>query len=132
MANARARWLRANQTDAERHLWKRLRELKADGAHFRRQAPIGRFVTDFACHSRRLVIELDGGQHADAEAVANDRNRTRWLNEQGYRVLRFWNNEVLGNTDGVMMVVCEALGIVPGHPTPAPAPSRGGENGEES
>ncbi|ARJ64865.1 hypothetical protein WV31_03815 [Magnetospirillum sp. ME-1] len=109
MANARARWLRANQTDAERALWRRLRELKAEGFHFRRQAPIGSFIADFACHSARLVIEVDGGQHAEGVQADYDERRTAWLEVQGYRVLRVWNSDVLGNIDGVMRVVRDAL-----------------------
>ncbi|CAA7616469.1 conserved hypothetical protein [Magnetospirillum sp. LM-5] len=122
MADKRARWLRANQTEAERHLWLRLRVLRSEGSHFRRQAPIGPFIVDFACHARRLVVELDGGQHAVPEHRDRDRDRTVWLESQGYRVLRFWNNDVLGNADGVMVVVREALGFRDASATPHPLP----------
>ena len=111
MANARARWLRANQTDAERALWLRLRELRQQGHHFRRQAPIGPYIADFVCHSARLVIEVDGGQHGLDDEAAADARRTLWLEGEGYRVLRFWNPDILGNMDGVMQVVREALGV---------------------
>ena len=79
--------------------------------HFRRQAPISPYIADFACHSARLVIEVDGGQHGLDDEAAADARRTLWLEGEGYRVLRFWNPDVLGNMDGVMQVVCEALGV---------------------
>jgi very-short-patch-repair endonuclease len=84
--------------------------LRTEGFHFRRQAPIGTFIADFACHSARLVIEVDGGQHGAARNAQADAERTVWLESQGYRVLRFWNFEVLGNIDGVMRVVRDTLG----------------------
>ncbi|RAU23655.1 endonuclease domain-containing protein [Paramagnetospirillum kuznetsovii] len=111
VADTRARWLRANQTDAERALWKCLRELKTVGFHFRRQAPIGPYIADFASHAARLIIEVDGGQHGLEDGVIADTRRTVWLEGQGYRVLRFWNSDVLGNMDGVMRVVRETLGL---------------------
>jgi len=85
--------------------------LKAAGFHFRRQAPLGPYIADFACHAARLVIEVDGGQHAEDGGVERDMRRTAWLEGQGYRVLRFWNSDVLGNVDGVMTVVRETLGL---------------------
>ncbi len=107
MPPTHARRLRKNPTDAERRLWLRLRRYQLDGCQFRRQAPIGRYIVDFACFDRRLVVEIDGGQHAWREAA--DSERTAWLESEGFRVLRFWNNEVLGNTDGVVAAVLEAL-----------------------
>lgn len=109
MANETARRLRADQTEAERALWKELRRLKDDGFHFRRQAPIGRYVADFACHSAKIVIEVDGGQHGTNEGLAGDAKRTAWLERQGYGVVRFWNNDVLSNLDGVMRAIAERL-----------------------
>ena len=117
-----ARKLRRNMTDAERRLWGRLRNHQL-GVHFRRQAPLERYVLDFVCFQARLVIELDGGQHADSDA---DKQRDAWLMERGFRVLRFWNNEALGNTEGVLEVIVRALGeaILP-PPPPQPSPMEG-------
>ena len=106
----RARGLRRAMTDAERKLWWHLREMPIGGTHFRRQAPIGPYFADFACHQCKLVIELDGSQHAAAPTAVADAARTRFLERHGYRVLRFWNNDVLGNIEGVMTIVHDALG----------------------
>ena len=107
MANRNARSLRANQTEAEALLWRRLRDRQLAGAKFRRQVPIGPFIADFACYAANLVVELDGGQHADTEAA--DAARTAWLEQHGFRVLRFWNNDVLANPDGVLEAIQEVL-----------------------
>jgi very-short-patch-repair endonuclease len=107
----------------ERRFWSRLsgRQL---GARFRRQAPIGPYVVDFACFNPRLVIEIDGGQHADQEEC--DGVRDRWLASQGFLVLRFWNNEVDRELDGVMERVREALGtLADPHRPSATSPTRG-------
>jgi very-short-patch-repair endonuclease len=101
--NARA--LRQNMTDAERRLWRELRR-RTLGARFRRQVPIGSYIVDFACLQCRLIIELDGGQHLENP---EDLQRDAWLRSQGYRVLRFWNNDVLRNTEGVLTVILAAL-----------------------
>ncbi len=106
---AAARRLRANQTGAETKLWRELRKLETKGTHFRRQVPIGRYVADFACMASRLVIELDGSQHGDEPAKAYDQARTLWLESAGYRVLRFWNNDVVHNLDGVLETIYAAL-----------------------
>ncbi len=106
-SNARARELRREQTKAEQKLWRLLRDRQLEGAKFRRQMPIGPYITDFACPIARLVIELDGGQHADQQA--HDEARTRILVTQGYRVLRFWNNEVMENLEGVAEAIRAAL-----------------------
>ena len=106
---ATARQLRANTTDAEATLWRMLRQLPMDGSHFRRQVPIGRYVADFACMAARLVIELDGSQHALVNNIARDEARTRWLEARGYRVLRFWNNEIIENPDGVLETIYAAV-----------------------
>ena len=103
----KARQLRRDQTDAEQTLWARLRDRQLCGAKFRRQHPVGPFVADFCCPQRKLVVELDGGQHA--EEVAADHKRSRFLEEQGYRVLRFWNHDVLQNTEAVLERIAEAL-----------------------
>jgi very-short-patch-repair endonuclease len=107
----RARALRANATDAERILWSSLRLLRAQGFHFRRQAHIGPYIADFACKSARLIIELDGSQHGEADARAYDAARTRFLEGRSYRVLRFWNDEVFTNRDGVLDAILRALDI---------------------
>jgi very-short-patch-repair endonuclease len=119
----RARQLRRDQTDAEQALWARLRDRQLCGAKFRRQHPIGPFVADFCCPQGKLIVELDGGQHATR--VAADQKRARFLQEQGYRVLRFWNHDVLGNTEAVLERIVEALSL----PSPLPSPWKG--EGEE-
>ena len=120
-----ARRLRRDQTDAERVLWFRLRDRRLAGWKFRRQAPIDRYVVDFVCVDARLIVELDGGQHA--ERTEQDIARTRILELKGYLVLRFWNNDVLANTDGVVETILEALNqhrSVPPHPDPLPSGER--------
>ncbi len=99
----RARTLRRDSTDAEKRLWRALRE--SGLGKWRRQMPVGPYFADFACFAERLIIELDGGQHSpDVDAA-----RTRFLESQGYRVLRFWNNDVLANIDGVLTSIDNAL-----------------------
>jgi very-short-patch-repair endonuclease len=102
-----ARHLRNNLTDAERCLWQRLKRRQSAGVKFRRQQPIGHFIVDFVCFERRVIVEVDGGQHA--EQLNYDEQRTRWLEAQGYRVLRFWNNDVLANTEAVAQAVLDAV-----------------------
>ncbi|BDD67434.1 hypothetical protein Sj15T_24550 [Sphingobium sp. TA15] len=94
---ARARELRRNATDAEKRLWTLLRE-KLPSARFRRQVPIGPYFADFASHAARLIIELDGGQHDEAA----DAPRTAFLQQEGYRVIRFWNHDVMQNPEGAL------------------------------
>jgi len=96
-------------TDAERLLWRELRSRQLDGQKFRRQQPIGRYVVDFVCLEKRLVIEVDGGHHAQGEQSAHDTDRTLWLRTEGFRILRFWDDEVLKNIDAVKEAVFEAL-----------------------
>jgi len=90
-------------------LWRELRKLETRGTHFRRQVPIGPYVADFACLASHLVIELDGSHHADEPNKSNDEARTRWLEAEGYRVLRFWNNDLIENIESVMETVYAAL-----------------------
>jgi very-short-patch-repair endonuclease len=97
-----AKKLRANTTPHERILWRALRELPTEGTHFRRQAPIGPYVVDFFCPAKRLVIELDGGHHNDDEVVRRDRERQLWLEQEGYRVIRFWNSEINNDLTAVL------------------------------
>jgi very-short-patch-repair endonuclease len=104
-----ARSLRRQQTPAERVLWNTLRSVQAGGARFRRQHPIGDYIVDFVNLERKLIIEIDGGQHNFEMVKEQDALRTQWLENEGYRVLRFWNNEVLRNTEGVFMVIQQAL-----------------------
>jgi len=94
-------------TDAELCLWKRLRAKQIDGYRFRRQVPIGPYIADFACLKAHLVIEVDGGQHAQTRE--QDDRRTALLASHGFRVLRFWDNDVLLETDGVLESICAAL-----------------------
>jgi len=100
-----ARELRRNMTKAERRLWRRLRGGQL-GVKFRRQQPIGRYIVDFVCLERRLVVEVDGGQHDGSEY---DRERDEWLEREGYRVVRFWDNEVMKEIEGVMEEIARVL-----------------------
>ena len=101
-----ARTLRHNATDVETIMWKLLRGRRLAGAKFRRQLPIGPFIADFACIQHKLVVELDGGQHAES---ATDEKRDEYLAANGWRVLRFWNNDVTGNRDGVLERIFQAV-----------------------
>jgi very-short-patch-repair endonuclease len=97
-----SRELRTNQTDAETELWNRIRNRQINGDKFVRQEPIGRYICDFVCREKLVVIEVDGGQHSES---ARDEVRDRYLRAQGYRVMRFWNNDVLSNIDGVLTAI---------------------------
>jgi very-short-patch-repair endonuclease len=114
--------LRSNPTDAERRLWSAISARKVAGVRFNRQVPIGPYICDFVARGPRVVVEVDGGQH-DWQADA-DRNRTRFLEGQGYRVLRFWNNDVLTNLDGVVARLGQMLRDLP---SPNPSRAAGGE-----
>ncbi|MBI1252710.1 MAG: DUF559 domain-containing protein [Alphaproteobacteria bacterium] len=94
-------------TDAEMRLWFRLRPLRKEGFSFRRQSPVGRYIADFECRTVKLIIELDGSQHAKREHAQRDLERDAWLRFRGYQVLRFWNDDVLLRTDAVMDVIFE-------------------------
>ena len=114
-----ARQLRKNSTLAERKLWRWLRSRSLGGFKFVRQEPIGPYVVDFVCREKRIVVEVDGGQHAESR---RDAVRDRWLVEHRYRVLRFWNNEVLGNIEGVWETIfAAASAAAPPHPNLLPA-----------
>lgn len=117
-----ARRLRREQTDTERTLWRALRSPQLSGLKFRRQHPIGPYIVDFCCLTLKLAIELDGGQHA--EQADADNRRSHDLAQAGYRVLRFWNHEVLMNLEGVLERIAEAAG-------PSPQPSPGGRGRTE-
>jgi very-short-patch-repair endonuclease len=120
-----ARRLRRDQTNAERMLWFRLRDRRLNGWKFRRQFPVDRYVVDFFCADAHLIVELDGGQHAartDADA-----QRTKVLEAMGYMVLRYWNNDVMQNIDGVLEDIYAALERhrpEPPHPHPLPSGER--------
>ena len=120
MGTSNARQLRKNRTDAERALWERLRRKQLEGCRFRQQVPLGSYIADFLCAKRMLIVEVDGGQHAGARS---DRTRTAWLEARGFRVLRFWNNDVLQNLDGVVEMILIALRAA--SPPPQPAPIEG-------
>lgn len=108
---SQARTLRNNPTDVERLLWRHLRFWQLDGYKFRRQQPLGNYIVDFVCLKRRLIIELDGGQHA--EQFNYDAARDAWLRREGFTILRFWNNDVTKNIDGVKEQILKALRITP-------------------
>jgi very-short-patch-repair endonuclease len=114
-----ARRLRKHSTDTERHLWRHLRDRQAEGIKFRRQQPLGRYVVDFVNLEKKVVIELDGGQHA---LSPTDRLRDDWLRAEGYKVLRFWDDEVFSNIEGVLDTIRDAL-LTP-HPDPLPQGER--------
>lgn len=119
LANAKS--LRSNQTEAEARLWYHLRAHRFLGLKFKRQKPVGRYIADFVCCERRLIIELDGGQHS--EEVTYDQRRDAWLRSRGYTVLRFWNNDVMQQLEGVLEQIRCAVG-----PSPlAPLPQEAGE-----
>src|SRR5260370_30946755 len=123
---ARARKLRGNMTDAELRLWRSLGRDQLKGLHFRKRHPVGPFTLDFYCPSLRLAVEVDGGQHAEQVRQADDR-RTGWLAERGVVVVRYWNNDVLSNLEGVLsdlLAHAERL-VQAAAPPPHPPPSRG-------
>jgi very-short-patch-repair endonuclease len=120
-----AKRLRHEMTDAERVLWRELRAHRFAGLKFKRQEPLGLYVVDFVCYEAKLIIELDGGQHANQQE--SDAERTRWLESCGFRVVRFWNNDVLTNIEGVMQEIEKELSphtspSSPSSPLPDPLP----------
>jgi very-short-patch-repair endonuclease len=121
-----ARQLRARMTDAERKLWFALKDRRFAAFKFRRQVPVGPYIADFLCFDLRLIVEVDGGQHAES---ARDVERENWLAQNEFRVVRFWNNDVLQNLEGVLTVLAEEFDRTP-HPTSSlrstpPSPARG-------
>ncbi|WP_421792658.1 endonuclease domain-containing protein [Hyphobacterium sp.] len=113
----KARKLRRDQTDAEGKLWYLLRNRNLAGRKFKRQLPVGPFIADFACLELKLIIEADGGQHADQKSY--DDERTAWLESKGWRVLRFWNHDILTNLDGVAESILEAIRFLEMNPSPS-------------
>ena len=120
-----AKNLRKQSTDTERVVWKHLRAKNFKGLKFRRQQPVGKYIVDFVCFEKKIIIELDGGQHAMLSENQKDVERDKWFEAQGYIVLRFWDNEVLMNTQ-------EVLEVIKGHcfksPSPQSPPIKGGED----
>ena len=115
-----AKPLRANQTEAEQRLWYHLRAHRFMDLKFKRQKPRGRYIVDFICVERHLIIEIDGGQHA--EQTEYDQRRDAWLRDQGYTVLRFWNHEVMHQLEGVLEQIRSTLTL---SPSPSPTSGRG-------
>ena len=128
---ARARKLRGNITDAENRLWGALRRDQLNGLHFRRQHPVGPFTLDFYCPSLRLAVEVDGGQHAEQQKQADDR-RTCWLAEKGVVVVRYWNNDVLLNLEGVLSDLLTHAERLAQAATPSPTPPLSGGGGKDT
>ena len=116
-ATVRARTLRQNMTEAETRVWRMLRAHRINGHKFRRQVPIGRYIVDFVCQEARLAVEIDGGQHDHSSP--RETERSDLLQNQGYRILRFWNNDVLANPDGVLETIVNELAAPP-PPSPPP------------
>ncbi len=114
-----ARRLRKNSTDTERYLWRYLRNRQVEGFKFRRQQQLGKYIVDFVNLENKVVIEVDGGQHADN---SSDKIRDEWFSAEGYKVLRFWDNEVFNNLEGVLESIRAAL-LTP-HPFPFPQGER--------
>ena len=110
--------LRKNQTDAERKMWRHLKNRALAGYKFRRQCPVGPYIVDFVCFEKMVVVEIDGGQHA--ERLKGDVRRTAYLKSRGFEVLRFWNNEVLANTDSVLSAILITLVNAPSSPALLP------------
>ena len=118
----KARELRKNRTDAESLLWIHLRNRQLAHCKFRRQHVIGPYIVDFVCLEKALILEIDGGQHADN--VTYDENRTLYLESRGYKVIRFWNNEVLSEIEAVLSIIYDSL-MDPPSPQPSPSRERG-------
>jgi len=117
----RAKELRKNSTDAERLLWKHLKAKQLLGLKFRRQEQIGQYIADFVCYEAAVIVEADGGQHL--ERASSDEKRSHWLSAQGFKVVRFWNNDVLTNIAGVLEVIQAAC--LDRLPSPQPSPIKG-------
>ena len=116
----RAKRLRSTPTEAEARLWYYLRAHRLGGLKFKRQKPLGPYIIDFVCMEHQLIVEVDGGQHADT--LGYDAKREAWLAARGFRVLRFWNNEVLGETEAVLDRILQTLAL---SPSPSPMHGRG-------
>jgi very-short-patch-repair endonuclease len=115
LLRAFARNMRAAQTDAEAALWRHLRAHRLAGHKFKRQQPIGKYIVDFVCFEAKCIVEVDGGQHSESAA---DQLRDAWLKSQGFSVLRFWNNDVIGSLDGVLLRIFDHVSPSPSIPPP--------------
>jgi len=131
MSIERARQLRRDATGPERAMWRLLYPLRQTH-NFRRQVPLGPYYADFACHSLGLVIKIDGDTHGSEQARAYDTTRTRFIEAEGYRVIRFTNVDVLSNPEGVLQVVSSHLENLPPSPPPQPSPRGGGSHIESA
>jgi len=120
-----AKHLRHHMTESETRLWQHLRAHRLNGEKFRRQQPMGFYVVDFVHFGARLIVEADGGQHNDAP---RDESRDAWLRAQGFKVLRFWNNEIMNNLEGVLETIMASVTLPPSPPTPLPQGERGKTN----
>lgn len=118
-----AKVLRKRSTKEERFLWRHLKSKQLEGLKFRRQQPIGNYIVDFVCFEKRIIIELDGGQHTNITEEKKDKIRDKWFKVQGFKVLRFWNNDVFKNMNGIFEVIIESC---LNHPPQTP-PLKGGE-----
>src|SRR5262245_46221821 len=116
-----AKELRHDMTDAERRLWYHLRAHRFGGLKFKRQVPVGDYIVDFLCFEHRLIIEVDGGQHAES---IEDHHRDEWLKSEGYKVLRFWNSDVLRGTNSVLEKIAKAVGVLDPSRRPPPGSLR--------
>ena len=105
----RARTLRKNMTKQERILWQFLRKKSINNLKFRRQYPIGKYIVDFICNENKIIIEIDGGQHNEVKNIAYDKERTKYLESKGYKVIRFWNNDIDNNIEGVYQEILKFL-----------------------
>lgn len=123
MSLQHARELRKNATDCERLLWLHLRAGRLQGFKFKRQQPLGNYIVDFVCFQTRLIVEADGGQHN--EQTEYDTHRDNWLRSQGFNVLRFWNNDILTNIEGVLAVILDACSQYVDTPSPQPLSREG-------
>ena len=125
-STATARKFRRTDTDAERKLWQHLRDRRLDGLKFKRQVIIEDKIADFVCWDAKLIVEVDGGRHASQ--TADDAERTQILGSAGFLVLRFWNNDVLTNIDGVLTVILDHVVSARRNPSPCPSPQRRGDD----
>ena len=123
----KSRQLRKNMTSQERKLWNIIRERRFFGYRFRRQFPISSYIVDFVCREKRIIIEIDGGQHNEIQNIEYDNKRTEFLKSEGFQVIRFWNNDVDNNMDGIYERLKEVFKIDDKITPPQPSPSREGD-----